>query len=78
MRFFESLVRELRRKQNAATAIMPRKPKIDPEVSAAAAALGSKGGKNGVGSSKRRNPLHYGIVLAEARRKAIMRKRMAS
>jgi hypothetical protein len=52
---------------------MPKKA-IDPAVSAAAAALGSKGGKKGKGDAKRRDPDFYTVTLPEARRKAKLKK----
>jgi len=51
--------------------------KSDPEVSAAAAALGSKGGSRGTGASKRRDPNHYKLTLSEARNRARLKKKMA-
>lgn len=41
-----------------------KKPTIDPEVSKAAAAMGSKGGKNGTGESKDRGAAHYRKLAA--------------
>jgi hypothetical protein len=55
---------------------MSKKKNVDPEVSAAASALGSKGGSAASGDKKRRDPNHYGQVLAEARRKAAMLKKL--
>ncbi len=55
---------------------MPKKTK-SPERSQAAALLGSKGGKAGAGASKRRDPEHYGFVLAEARRTARTKRKLA-
>lgn len=46
------------------------------EVSLAASAMGKKGGANGKGDAKRREPEHY-LMLAKKRRGAIMRKLMA-
>lgn len=43
---------------------MKKKPNIDPVVSKAAAALGSKGGKNGTGQAKARSPAHYRRLAA--------------
>lgn len=58
---------------------MPKKTKeITPEVSAAAAALGSKGGKNGSGDAKKRDAIFYTHTLPEARRKAKLRRKLAS
>lgn len=58
---------------------MPKKKTetVDPEVSYAAAALGSTGGKSGTGDSKRRDPNHYSLTLAEARRTAITRRKLS-
>lgn len=54
-----------------------KKKNVDPEVSAAASALGSKGGKAATGDKKRRDSNHYAHVLAEARRRAILKKKLA-
>ena len=49
---------------------------VNPEVSQAAAALGSKGGSSGTGAKKRRDPLHYSHVLPEKRRIAKLKRQL--
>lgn len=49
---------------------------IDPERSEAAAILGKKGGASGTGEAKKRDPRHYGVILAEARNTARMLRKM--
>lgn len=57
---------------------MPKKKStITPEVSAAAAALGKKGGANGTGAAKTRDASHYSVRLVEARRAAAARRKLA-
>lgn len=57
---------------------MPKKTKtVDPEVSAAAASLGSKGGRRGTGEAKKRPPEFYTVTLPEARRKAQAKRKLA-
>ncbi len=54
------------------------KKAVDPQVSAAAAALGSKGGSQGIGGVKRRDPSHYAVTLAEARRTKRLQRQMGN
>ena len=56
---------------------MKKTKQVNPEVSAAAAALGRKGGAKGTGESKRRNPEFYKVTLAEARGRARLKKQLA-
>lgn len=50
-----------------------KKKKVDPAVSAAAAAMGRKGGQNGRGAAKTRPPQHY-LKLAGARQAARLKR----
>lgn len=57
---------------------MKKKTKtVDPQRSEAAALLGRKGGTKGTGDVKKRDPEHYTVTLAEARRRAATRRKLA-
>ena len=53
-----------------------KKPQVDPERSEAASALGGIGGKKGTGEAKRRDPDFYAVTLPEARRRAILKRKL--
>lgn len=56
---------------------MPKtKRNVDPQRSKAAALMGAVGGASGTGKAKKRDPAHYRVTLAEARRAALTRKKL--